>query len=53
MKNLIICLMTLIAGLALIAGCGMNSDSVEFGEDDELIVDAGDFDVYFELMEPI
>jgi hypothetical protein len=31
----------------------MNSDSVEFGEDDELIVDAGDFDVYFDLMEPI
>jgi hypothetical protein len=53
MKNLIIYFIGVFAGLALIAGCGMNSDSVEFGEDDELIVDAGDLDVYFELIEPI
>ena len=53
MKNLAVYLIMIFIGFALITGCGMNSDSVEFGEDDELIVDAGDFDVYFDLMEPI
>ena len=53
MKNLTKCLIGLVVGLALIIGCGMNSNSAEFGEDDELIVEAGDLDVYFELMEPV
>ena len=53
MKNLIKCLIGVFVGLALLSGCGMNSNSAEFGEDDELIVEAGDLDVYFELMEPV
>ena len=40
LKSKVFFMAVVFAGMALIAGCGLNSDSVEFGEDDELIVDA-------------
>ena len=41
----------IFAGMTLMAACGMPSDSAYFNEDEELIVDAGDLDVYFMLNE--
>ena len=40
LKSKILFVAVVFAGMTIIAGCGLNSDSVEFGEDDELIVDA-------------
>ena len=39
----------IFVGMTLFTACGMFSDSAYFNEDEELIVDAGDLDVYFEL----
>ena len=41
----------IFAGMTLMAACGMSSDSAYFNEDEALVVDAGDLDVYFMLNE--
>jgi len=47
----------LIAAMAIAAGCGQQESATtdedsELYEDNQLYVEAGDFDVYFELVEP-
>ena len=40
--------------MAIVTGCGQSAakDAVAINENNELYVEAGDFDVYFELLEP-
>lgn len=48
-KSKIFLMAAVFVGMTLFTACGMFSDSAYFNEDEELIVDAGDLDVYFEL----
>jgi hypothetical protein len=46
-KSRICFIVAIFVGMTLFAACGMFSDSAYFNEDEALIVDAGDLDVYF------
>ena len=51
MKNLLPSLVVILTVMAMLANCG--KDAVQIDEDGELAVETADFDVYFELLEPI
>ena len=53
MRKLFICIVVILAAVAIMKGYGQRSakEAVAFTEDNELYVEAGDFDVYFELLE--
>ena len=53
MKKSFICIVLIIAAVVILRGYWQRSakEAVAFTEDNELYVEAGDFDVYFELLE--
>jgi hypothetical protein len=54
MKKSIICIVVILAAVVVMRGHWQRSakEAVAFTEDNELYLEAGDFDVYFELLEP-
>jgi hypothetical protein len=54
MRKSLICVIAIMAAMAIRSGYWQSSakEAVSFTEDNELYVEAGDFDVYFELLEP-
>jgi len=54
MRKSLICVIVIMAAMAIRSGYWQSSakEAVSFTEDNELYVEAGDTDVYFELLEP-